>query len=71
MVRFETVPGGSLGMVCGEANVCAQPTHVQVRKTGNDGPVPDVAVSLADDGAITIQIRAGTTATITCRDDVK
>ena len=68
MVKFENVPGCSIGMVCDEPN---QPTHVQVRKTGNNGPVPDVAVSLGDDGAIVIQIRVGVTAMIACRDDVK
>lgn len=64
MVKFENVLGGSIGMVCNEPN---QPTHVQVWKTGNDGRVPDVAVRLDDDGAITIQIRVGVMATITSR----
>ena len=71
VVEFKDVPGGTIGMVCEAANVCAQPAHVQVRRTGNDGPVPDVAVSLDGDGVIVIQIRVGVTATIACRDDVK
>ena len=66
MTKFEKVKGGMLGLVAGESG----PDHVQVRKTDNlDGPTPDAAISLSDDGSILIQIRNNTRVIFTCREN--
>ena len=65
MTKFEKVKGGMLGLVANENG----PDHVQVRRQGNeDSLVPDVAVSIAIDGSIVVQVRMGTSVVLTTRE---